>query len=242
MSIYRDAMRGKKQSTADVEVNEPVIIGHSQSDFAYSRQFIPLVDSVITGKHKYIGFTGPSGKEGTSTVARHFAYQLASNLGSLAQNTGSDVRRVLLINFNFGEDDSPANSSGNLAGFLNNSEQSLADCLIHQLMPGVDYLPAGPMLRPPLEFTALFLWRLKGENAFDSWSHVVFDCPPVLGHRETLTLHRHLDITFLMLKHASTKRDVAATAVELLKDSGNLAGAVLNHRKYRIPEWIYRWV
>lgn len=75
----------------------------------------------------------------------------------------------------------------------------------------------------------------------ERFDHVVIDAPALQGHPETLVLCRKADAVVLVIRAGQTRNHSALWArQQIQKAHGNLAGVVLNRRKYYVPDWIYR--
>jgi Mrp family chromosome partitioning ATPase len=70
---------------------------------------------------------------------------------------------------------------------------------------------------------------------------VILDIPPVLRFAEGIALSKQCDGLILVVRANQTRWEIVAEAKRLLEKSGvNILGAVLNRRKFYIPEKIYR--
>jgi len=84
--------------------------------------------------------------------------------------------------------------------------------------------------------------RVKGliEELKDEYEYVVFDIPSVLAYSEGLTLSRSVDGVLIVVRSGGTKRALVERSIGLLEDAGaTVLGAVLNRRKFYIPQFIY---
>jgi capsular exopolysaccharide synthesis family protein len=70
---------------------------------------------------------------------------------------------------------------------------------------------------------------------------VVLDLPPVIRFAEAVTLSKQCDGLILVVRANQTRWEIVAEAKRLLERSGvNILGAVLNRRKFYVPEVVYR--
>jgi Mrp family chromosome partitioning ATPase len=73
------------------------------------------------------------------------------------------------------------------------------------------------------------------------FAFVVLDIPPVLRFAEAIALSRQCEGLILVVRANQTRWEIVAEAKRLLEKSGvNILGAVLNRRKFYIPEKIYQ--
>lgn len=181
---------------------------------------------------KVTTFVGATAGCGTSTVAANFA-------GALAQAGG----RILLMSF--------GDPKGRLVSHA--AEPSLVP------LPNV---PSDEGARPSASTNTLgtlytltaatlgaapgSLWRSKDFDEFldcsrERFDHVVIDARALQRHPETLVLCRKADAVVLVIRAGRTRNQSALWArQQIQKAQANLAGVVLNRRKYYVPDWIYR--
>jgi Mrp family chromosome partitioning ATPase len=75
----------------------------------------------------------------------------------------------------------------------------------------------------------------------DKFNYVFVDAPPVQGSPETLALASRVDGVLMVLASGKTRQEVAARSKKQIESAGGkVIGAVLNQRKYYIPDFIYR--
>ncbi|MFA7329607.1 MAG: hypothetical protein WC326_00905 [Candidatus Delongbacteria bacterium] len=242
MSVYRDALKkvDEKQAAAPTGPFPPVTSPETGEFDSIDREFIGLVDHVIQHNHSLVGFTTAYSGDGASYVSHSFARNLAKHFG-VFRSEAPDNRQVLLVDFTCTD---PARlglpADHTLAAYFQNPGPSLAPFVVSNRIEGVDYLPVGHGPNGPLDLVASITRYRVETRLFNPWEFVVFDCPPVHSHYETYVLSRQLNAIYLVVKHASTKVELALKAGEILQGSGNFAGVVLNGRKHRIPDWLYR--
>ena len=110
-----------------------------------------------------------------------------------------------------------------------------------ELAGGFTLLPAGQPTGDPIDLlseTVLAQVFLELRQGFD-W--IVVDGPPVTIYSEASTLSSLADATILVLQAETTRREVAERAERIFNESGGrLVGAILNRRKYHIPDFLYR--
>jgi hypothetical protein len=77
----------------------------------------------------------------------------------------------------------------------------------------------------------------------DLFGAVVVNAPHPALQPEMLLLCRHVDGVVLVVESERTRRQSAMwTAQQIEESGGHLLGVVLSRRRFRIPEWIYRWI
>jgi polysaccharide biosynthesis transport protein len=149
--------------------------------------------------------------EGKTTLA----VSLAAYLGILG-------RRVLLLDLNSGKG-SPLGDlhDGSKKGIVDLSLQNRPAALLVRHVTGAkfDYLPAGCGLDPLAFFAHGQMPRLVSQLR-ESYDCVIIDGPPVLGSVEARLLPSIVDELLLVVKWASTRREVAQNALSLLRDAG----------------------
>jgi cellulose biosynthesis protein BcsQ len=95
-----------------------------------------------------------------------------------------------------------------------------AQLIRHVAEAGLDYLPiAGYRLDPLVLFAREQMPRLVRQLR-ESYDCVIIDGPPVLGSVEARLLPSMVDELLLVVKWASTRREVAQNALSLLRDAG----------------------
>jgi capsular exopolysaccharide synthesis family protein len=183
---------------------------------------------------KVIMVCGPAGREGVSTVAR--------NLG-IALTRGGKARVVLV--------DANVRAPALHKALRDGNHKGLSDATLN----GVDvrkfvvetsvenlyFLPAGLRAEDSLgvlqsKRLAACIERLK--TAFD---YVILDVAPVNKYPDAGILSRLADGVILVVDFAHTRRETAQLAEQTLtQNSANIVAAVLNRRKYVIPDFVYK--
>jgi len=73
------------------------------------------------------------------------------------------------------------------------------------------------------------------------FDYVLIDAPPLRGGDDTVMLGRNSEGVVLVLKANTSRRETARKAVQDLENANvRVLGAVLNHRKFPVPEAIYK--
>jgi Mrp family chromosome partitioning ATPase len=161
-----------------------------------------------------VQFVGPQGGEGTSTVARGFAWaattQQAGVLlldGRLLAGRGSGGRPVRL-------------------------ERLGPDTVEVAVEAG---LPVGTLRHVPRDLAAF------GRQLRERFAMVVIDTPGGVGTSAALALAPHASGVVLVVEAERTRRPVVEHALRRIADAGGRTlGVVLNRRRLHIPAWLYR--
>lgn len=181
-------------------------------------------------------FLGATPGDGASTAAAHFASALAQDA----------AKRVLLIDANL-----VAEGEARDAGIERPPRPSLAQLLdggVGPVMPVAGessvYVLAGGMDG----VRRLSLLESGGFDRFlsdlrERFDHIVLDAPALQGHPESLVLARRVDGVILVVAAERTRKRTAAWAKEQIEAAGGrVLGAVLNRRRFCIPDWLYQHV
>jgi capsular exopolysaccharide synthesis family protein len=172
--------------------------------------------------------------EGASTVARNLALSLAqdpdvnlllvdANLRSPSQHQAFEVSNVRgLSDIVIGE------------MTMQQGIRSAPDAGHHVLTSGNGVRDVGRLLSNPAFADTLQELRRR-------FTCVIIDAPPVTQFPDASTLARFSDGVVLVLRAESTRWQVAEEARRILEeDGGRILGAVLNERRYHIPEFFYK--
>ena len=183
---------------------------------------------------KTLSICSPTPKEGSSTVALNLAASLAKENG----------RRVVLVDANLRHPSLHSNLNVPVSpGFSDviHEDANLHEAIMQSVIANLSVLTSGSSSPNPmvvLESPKLdnLIGALKRE--FD-W--IVFDCAPVNMYPDSAVLAARLDRVVLVVQAENKRAEVAIQAKEHLEGAGaKIMGAVLNRRRYIIPEIIYR--
>jgi capsular exopolysaccharide synthesis family protein len=182
---------------------------------------------------RVVMFTSAQVGTGTSTVAREFAWTVAERSETRTLLVDGDLRTPDQHRA-FGVERAPGLTDHVLGG------EPLVSCLRNVSGGRFSLLPAGrEAVAPPRIFGDD---RIKGliEELRDEYEYVVFDVPAVLSYSEGLTLSRAVDGVLIVVRSGGTKRALVERSIGLLEDAGaTILGAVLNRRKFYIPQFVY---
>jgi Mrp family chromosome partitioning ATPase len=78
-------------------------------------------------------------------------------------------------------------------------------------------------------------------KARELFEHVIIDAPSLSQHPESLLLLRKADGAILVVESEKTRKQSALWAKrQIEKTEVPLLGVILNRRKYRVPNWLYK--
>jgi uncharacterized protein involved in exopolysaccharide biosynthesis/Mrp family chromosome partitioning ATPase len=205
-------------------------------------QLIPLDDEAPA--MRVIGVIGARPGQGASTIAVHLAVALAQR-GDMGLDDASANNRVLLL-----DSDLESSSIGLLTGL--NSAPGLGDwislrtmdtgSLVDKPLPTrqalLDVLPAGtPRDRSPLSPRMPMVLQTLAPK----YRHVVVDLPSMTETEAAARMAGLCDAVVFVAEADGLRFEAAQQALHRLNVSGaKIAMAVLNKRRYFVPEWAYR--
>ncbi len=183
---------------------------------------------------KALSICSPTPKEGASTVALNLAASFAKDNGC----------RVLLVDANFRHPF--LHSSCNLPaspGFSDviHEGTDLHEAIKESVIPNLFILTSG--VGPPNPMVILESPKLVDliEVMRSEFDWIIFDSAPIYLYPDAVVLAPRLDGTVLVIEAENKRVEVAIQAKEHLKRSGaKILGAVLNRRRYIIPDIVYR--
>ena len=190
---------------------------------------------LVAGVPRSVALTSAVQDEGVSSAALALASSLASQ----------QRLRVLLVDANLRRPSlhllcDVARSAGlselvSSAGSWLNQGRQVAD--------NFKVLGAGAAVDNPSSYLATSVLTAGMQSLVDEVDWVIFDCPPVNSCAEASMIAAACDATVLVVRSGRTRREVVQDAKRRLEQgSAHLAGAVLNRRRYYIPEALYRWL
>jgi len=185
---------------------------------------------------RVVQFAAAVSGEGTTSVAANFARVLAQDATQNVLLVDANVRRPGLDLF-FGLSRQPG-----LRELLNTNNIAATEASLQSVeRPNLHVLTA-------LEAGGDLAQVFAPESLRDFWAQVgrhyhwvIVDAAPVLEAAETTIIGGTVDTTVLVIQAARTKRGVVQRAMErCAKANAPVLGAVLNRRRFDIPEFIYR--
>jgi capsular exopolysaccharide synthesis family protein len=184
-------------------------------------------------KLKTMVFTGTAYGDGTSTTALNLASALARDPWRSVLLIDADIRRPCLHEiFN-------VDLTEGLSDFL--TDEAIAEPHSNKIGSNFYFFTSGLMGDRAVglfesEKFGSFLDEMK--RRFD---YVILDCPPVSTFPETRIIAGKAEGVVLVMNAGKTRQKVAMRAKKDLAEAGAyLLGAVLNRRKYYIPNWLYK--
>jgi len=172
------------------------------------------------------------GGEGTTEVVVGLGLTLAAGLGRKTAVIDCNSRDPE-IHKRFGVDD--VGLDEHLKGIL-----PLEQALVNTTVPNLYVMPLGAGLT---SLARIDRDKFKGMVARlrDKFEYVLIDTAAVGVNPEASTLCDMVDGVVLVVRHGGTRREVLRRAKDMVERSGGrILGAVLNKRKFPIPEFLYR--
>jgi capsular exopolysaccharide synthesis family protein len=110
-------------------------------------------------------------------------------------------------------------------------------------VPRLTLLTAGTEVKSPLSFYQLPAFREQLHAWTRDHTYVVFDSAPFGPVADPISLAQAVSGAVLVVEAGRTVREVAAETTEEMRRAGiRVLGAVLNRRRFYVPDWIYRRV
>lgn len=204
---------------------------------SYAKAYQTLVDQVymlIKDKElKVISLASVRGKEGASTCTANIATLLANKLHHSVLVIDANLRHPGLHKKFKGM----SNKKGLSDIVLGKASFDEACC---KLGEQVTFLPSGRTELNPLTILDSKSMKEFIADVRDQFEVILIDAPPVSEHQDVSVLASISDGFVGLVSEGQTRRQVAASAFNMLKDRDlNVLGVVLNHRTYPIPGFIY---
>jgi capsular exopolysaccharide synthesis family protein len=183
-------------------------------------------------KHQVILMTASNAGEGTSTIAIHSAVTLANNF----------QYKVLLIDLNYRFSNCGNQDQFNHSGADDFFESNTASVINAIEVENLNILTFNRGALDPIknlddERFDEFLKRQR-----KTYDYVILDAPPIKQSPISRILSSKVDGVIMIIEAHKTRKHVARRARDtLLKAGANIIGAVINKRKFFIPEFIYKF-
>ena len=161
--------------------------------------------------------------DGKSTVSMNLAVVL-SQMGRRVLLIDGDLRRPTL-GHTFGAKDS-AGLSNVLTG-----NADLGDVVRDTVVPGLSFLPSGPVPPNPSELLESTSMRVMLEQFQESkeYEHVILDSPPIVQVPDSVILATRTDAAIVVVRAGKTSRESLSAGAGRLKQSrARVTGVVLN--------------
>lgn len=182
---------------------------------------------------KAILFASCNEGEGASTVILHFASALASG-----------GEKVLLVDANLRSPSlHAALNVGRDNGFtdLMLGRSTLTRVIKETKIPNLSVISSGTPHPGPislLESDSLEAY-VAGMKEKAQW--ILFDAPPLARFMDAIVLASRVDGVVMVVEAEKTRWEVAeASRQRIIEGNGNVLGAVLNKRRYPVPDWFYK--
>jgi Mrp family chromosome partitioning ATPase len=228
MSIYKDLIQSEKPSVFLHEES----VSHGQLES--TRSLHHRIDNNLTEGNGIV-FTGMGSNIGTTYILMNLVRYLSLTLKQMNL-------RILLIDGNthtgalnqqLGVENRP--------GLFNFFQEDFNPEMIHKdVMPGVDFLPAGTAEwnLPDISNPEI---KTRAEDLFKKYNYVLVDAPPMFVHSDALILGAVFRHFVLVMEYGKSKLDVVLEARKRLEDNGSiLIGGVINRLQHTIPDFIYK--
>ena len=185
---------------------------------------------------KVVLFVGATKGCGVSTSAANYAASIAQDSKARVLLVDANVRspkQVIFATANPGD--------GNAVISL---ERLLNDASAWQYPAGSSNLYVlGAKCSLPLSVFRSDIFDDFLNKVREFFNYVVVDAPPLSSHPETLLLSRKADGVILVIESEKTRKQAALWAKKQIETAGGkLLGVVLNKRKHRIPNWLYKCI
>ena len=182
-----------------------------------------LVLSTIDAPLRSIVVSSAMPSEGKTFVAISIATTLASKEKKVVL-VDTDLRRPRV-----GKAFDPHDRGPGLTSILTDWSLSLSKVIRRSRVPGLYYIPAGPIPPNPaalVESRRMQAFVAELKKHFD---YVIFDTPPVTGFSEAVLLASGADAVILVIRAGTVPGEVLAEAAKRISlTGGQLIGAVLN--------------
>ena len=176
--------------------------------------------------------TSASPQEGKSTVVINLGITMAQS-GSKVLLLDTDMRRPRLHKA-FGIQ----RGTGLTTAILGEAE--IQEVIRSSDVPGLDIAPCGPIPPNPTELFHTERFSSIIKELSQTYDRVLFDSPPVAMVADPLILSSMIDGVVLVIKGASTSRDMIRRALKQLKDvNARILGAVINDLDLESREYGY---
>ena len=210
-----------------------IICGVEQNAFtdAYKILRTQVLQRLHENKWNALAITSPGVNEGKTLTAINLAISLAMEVSYTVLLVDADLRQPSVHSY-FGIE-----AEYGLSDYLT-ADKPLPELLVHpQDVPGFVILPGGNPLNNSAEMLnspkmARLVKELKSRYASRI---ILFDLPPLLNAADALAFSPYIDAALLVLEDAKTQTEDARRAVELLQQSTNVLGTVLNKSWARTP-------
>ena len=196
------------------------------------RELLVLPQGAVAGR--VITVTSAQAGEGVSTISRRVALSLTHHLGD-----------TLLVDAHLCRASNEP-TEGRVAPAPGLAEAIAGTSAIESLI-AVDEKKQLHLL--PAGYCARHSMLLVASSDFDRlmlllrrrYKWIVIDAPPIALVQDAAAISRAADGTIIVVRAECTRTEVVAEAQRVItRAGGKILGAVLNRRRYYIPNWLYR--
>lgn len=237
-NIYEalEQVSGKKENprvTPELALQAEVIRGISlKKEMSWLHNHVELIFAGLPSK--VLQFIGARRGEGVSTVVREFARIAVERHG----------KSVLILDALYQDQTTPVNVSGSIdVSWLDLLEQGkpfdkaffrVGDSNLYFAPISVQ---ASLGTKPAAGAFAVSLWE-KFKERFDL---IIIDSSSDENTTESVALSRNVDGVILVIEAEKTRKEaVGKLKNRILASGGHVVGAILNKRRYHVPEFIYK--
>lgn len=173
--------------------------------------------------------------EGSSRIASHLAVAFAQDPRARIALIDADLRHPSLHRLLH------VSREDGLYETLMEGAASAKDRLKATMLPNLSVMTSGdPIVSRVLPFAAADFADIL-QVLTTQFSMVIVDTPPILADATASVLASQCDGTLLVTRSEQTRWEVAQEAQARLRTAGaHVIGAVLNQRKYPIPDFLYK--
>ncbi len=172
--------------------------------------------------------------EGTTTVLAEYATTMARSIDKGALIVDANLRTPSLHDV-FGV----SNDYGLADVIRDGTDPNRA---IHTIIDRtLSLLPAGNISSSPTSLLTSGRITRFLDSVKEQYGTILIDAPPILPYAEALHLAATADGVVFVVESERTKREIVGRAKDSLSGAGaNILGVVMNHRRFVIPEFLYR--
>lgn len=195
------------------------------------------LESALRGKdRRAVLFTSAVVSEGTTTIAVNYAKLIAMQGSEKVLLCEMNARRPAIANL-FSIDPEPG-----IGSVISGQEKLMS--VIHRIEAvNLSVVPAGEIDLTAMQLHLASWFPVIVQEAFNSFTTVVFDAPAISVSPETAPMSSFVDGVVLVVQEGKTKREVIQRSIDAVhQQEGKILGAILNRKKYYIPEFLYKRV
>ncbi len=208
------------------------IPGDAVEDYATLANGIEVMMAQEVRRAVVVGGTGPGA--GASTVSVGLAATLAATTGLPTLLVDSNLREPILHR-KFRIPREPGLSE------VVRDNLPLEQALHPTAVPNLSLMTGGGAVKSPQSFFLLPGFRELLDTLSADYGYVILDSAPFGVVTDPSMLAQAASGVLLVVEAARTVREVAAETTEGLRRAGvRVLGAVLNRRRFYVPDWIYR--